>query len=1152
MHHDYSQVVLDAYDQYESGQDSTPAPAAAQAPDTLGASSAGPSSSGPGHAEHLALAEQHHESQFPADVQSSYPEPEHQDHWAPASGNEHHAQSHHPDSALVSTVLPPRPPPETLYSPRSTRSHSLAASLASLGSQSPIKRKPLSPTASPLAVRFSSHTRALHDHDLDVPDSGYYSLNSPDLYELPPTKVQGPVVGATVQAPREDDRSDDESEYNWPSPPRGPVAATRPETRNSVSDANPADAQTDDLGLPGLLTAAHVTGQATPDTDRIDFDDSVSGSSPNTIHSGMSIAVRKIVPQQLDLDHPNPVIQQAASSLAQPPDTASSLNKPLPRSPPVSPPARSPAGSSKFSNFFGWGSPSLRTAAEPQTKETYSPIPSPTSAKSDPLSDVSPETEVLPIPVQSPPPRGSALGYVETYFPTPPSSYSEAAILEIEEMEDELKAISAELASSIRREMDLEDLVERLQAEVADPEARGKRSSDYFSDSGYSTAKYSESDQTKDEISLVQRRADQEKAQLRLELTSKLQEERSRRNVLDQQIKELGEKAAQVDTAQMTSKDADARVKELEKTCEDLRRRLSEEKQIKDNFEDLLSALKGELQTASMERDNLRDEVVPQLRARVEGLESQQADSEKLAYETTKMQQELQALRDSKTKNDSLARLRSSSITGQSFKLGRPPSGMHSVGLSRSNTVKTGHVETREALSERLKDVEAQRDALHTALKNLLDRQEFQNRENEKKIKNLEVERDRLLSASPRKAGFEREVSTLREEVNVLRRRAEEAIEQKWQVEKGLIGLKSDLDRAEEEITSLRALLNEKDILIPDQFNRYSSSSTTDPTGVAATSSSLEKAYKELQKSYMTALEGIKDLDVGGTSAAEDERTRMAMKKLEQSLSAALLERDDARLEAAAMQDEVASMQEAEKAHLESEGDLADQLRDSANRVDELTKQVRAQLDINSSLRTRLTDALTRGESTQRANKDRLASMQNRMRVLEEQVISAQTAAEERVNRHEEELASLRDANNGNLHRRTDTSGSGMRSPRLFPPKSPMLPLLSPNSDGRFPRMLSSHSRKSSRVRSSTAEQQEEDDRQVESLKERIAELEKALVTADFEMQEVVSRMNTAQIDVMTLQEEREAAARETKKLQKQLEAERVRAFQERFNTISG
>lgn len=859
------------------------------------------------------------------------------------------------------------------------------------------------------------------------------------------------------------------------------------------------------------------------------------------------------MPPQLDLDYRNSIAQHNTLSptLDRPPDSASSyasrasLNKPLP-----TPPPKSPAGSSKLSNLFGWGAPSPSNT-DPSKDKDYSPIPSPVSPKRNEYSDESPVSTRDPHSSQVPTHEGNALGYVEAYFPTPPNSYTLVSpVVEIEEMEDELKAISAELASSIRREMDLEDLVDRLQAEIANPQAPGKRTSDYFSDSGYSTAKSGEFENPREEISTIQRKAEQEKAQLRLELTTKLQEERGRRNALDQQIKELADKASQADAAQMTSKDADARVKELEKSCEDLRRRLSEERQVKDNFEDLLTALKGELQNAALERDNLRDEVVPQLRARVEGLEAQQADSEKLAYETTKLQQELQEIKDSKAKHDTLARLRSSSVTGQSFKLSRPPSGLHSTGLSRSNTVKGGHVESRDVLSERLKDVEAQRDALHSALKNLLDRQDFQNRENEKKIKLLEVERDRLLSASPRKAGFDREVSTLREEVNVLRRRAEEAIEQKWQVEKGLIGLKSDLDRAEEEITSLRALLSEKDILIPDSFSRYSSNSATGAPGLPATSSSLEKAYEDLQRAYKEALERIKDLEIGGTSASQDERTRLAMERLEQSLASAVHDRDDARQEAASLQGQVDRLQQSEKDHMEGEKDLADQLRDSANRVEELTQQVRAQLAINASLRSRLAETVARGEAGQKANKERLASMQNRMRTLEEQVVAAQTAAEDRVNRHEEELSKLRESTSANLHRLRD-SNSGLRSPRLFPPKSPVSPLLSPNG-GRFPRMLSSHSRKSSRNRpSSSGNSEEEDTSQVETLKARVAELEKSLVTADFEMQEVVGRMNTAQIEVMTLQEERETAARETKRLQKLLEAEKVNAFQQRFNTIT-
>jgi hypothetical protein len=114
-------------------------------------------------------------------------------------------------------------------------------------------------------------------------------------------------------------------------------------------------------------------------------------------------------------------------------------------------------------------------------------------------------------------------------------------------MEKELKDISAELAASIRREMDLEDLVERLQADAQNPtSAAGKRTSDYFSDSGTSSVKYGESDSRQDELDRMMRKTELEKAQMRLELTDKVQDERQRRKELESQIRSLEEKAAHV------------------------------------------------------------------------------------------------------------------------------------------------------------------------------------------------------------------------------------------------------------------------------------------------------------------------------------------------------------------------------------------------------------------------------------------------------------------------------------------------------------------------------------------------------------------------------------------------------------------------------
>ena len=711
-------------------------------------------------------------------------------------------------------------------------------------------------------------------------------------------------------------------------------------------------------------------------------------------------------------------------------------------------------------------------------------------------------------------------------------------------MEDELKAISSELAASIRREMDLEDLVDRMQDQVNNPQAPSKRTSDYFSDSGYSSAKASEVDQSREEVEKIQRRSEQEKATLRLDLTNKLSEERTKRKELDQQIRELSEKASHMDMASMNNENANERVRELENTCEDLRRRLSEERSSKDNFEDLLSALKEDLHDACNERDNLREEVVPQLRARVEGLETEAAEYANLTYESTKMQQELQSLKD---ENTTLRRgsvidnvrgsrafsgglSRSNSVAAGGMRSQRPP-----MGLSRSNSVKGGPVESREALAERLKDVEAQRDALHGALKNLLERQEHQNRENQKRIEFLEAERDRLIHGPSKKGGFEREIASLRTEINVLRRRAEDALDQKWQVENGLTGLKMDLDRAEGEIAALRDLLQEKDILIPETLARSSGSS--DGSNYPVTSDSLNDAYKKLQAAYSESLERIKKLESGVVS---DDKTQTAMKRLEKALSAAVSERDAAKIDFNSLRGRLDSASASERKSIQAERALSDELLESAQQVEQLASQVQQQLSANADLRERLSNAVARGDADRKANNDRITSMMERLRVLEDQLMSAQNTSEEQVMRHEEEISKIREAHNMQLQRMNGNPGmGGLRSPTLRSSRKDSI-MDRTSKSSKFPG--------SPRIAAASFE----DEAEMKTLRVKVDELEKALAEAEKEMQEVVVKMSTAQVEVLNLQEERDAAVRDTRRLQKTLETEQMKAFDDRFKTLQG
>ena len=558
----------------------------------------------------------------------------------------------------------------------------------------------------------------------------------------------------------------------------------------------------------------------------------------------------------------------------------------------------------------------------------------------------------------------------------------------------------------------------------------------------------------------------------------------------------------------MNSLDTNGRLKELEATCEDLRRRLSEERQVKENFEDLLTALKGELTSAHNERDNLRDEIVPQLRARVEGLEAQAAQHEKLTYEQSKVQQDLQRRQ---SKFDSIAEIEGPMRRASGFGMtrsSRPPS------LSRSTSVKV--TESREALADRVRDIEMQRDALHRAVKALLERQEHQNRENKKKIRQLEMERDRALSNSPRRLAYDKEVAMLREEINTLRRRADDAIEQKWQCEKGLGGLKMDLDRAEEEISSLRSLLKDNDNLIPSNGSRLGSP--------RASSESLESTYRKLQAEYTASLERIRALERSGP---KDSETAEAMKQLEQSLAKAISDRDFAKQDADSLRKQTDGLRESEKMHLGKEGALAEELRGSAKRVEELAAQVRQQLASNTQLRERLATTIERGEKEQKANAAKITTLQSKLKALEDQLMAAQQSSEETISRHEEEVRALKENHNAQLQRSRD----GTRSPRTFNGKAPVTPMFA--NSGKAPRLSTTTSGKARSVA---------EDSQMALLQQRVVALETALTEADAQMEEVVGKMNAAQIEVMNLQNEREEAVRETRSLQRRIEDEKKAA----------
>ena len=545
---------------------------------------------------------------------------------------------------------------------------------------------------------------------------------------------------------------------------------------------------------------------------------------------------------------------------------------------------------------------------------------------------------------------------------------------------------------------------------------------------------------------------------------------------------------------------------ELQNALEDNRRRLVEEKKHKANYEDLIAALRVDLVQHKNERDNLRDEVVPQLRAQLEGLESSAAEAQKLNYDNARMQQELQALRSGKF--ESIPE-ETSGPTTPKMGLSRSASlvrGSHASGsLSRSNSIskKNEPRESREQLAERVKEVEAQRDALHQALKSLLDRQKFQASEFAKRLKFVEGERDRALEASsPRRRGYEKEVTDLRYEINQLRKRADDALEQKWQCEKGLGGLKKDLDRAEQETSSLRRLLAEKDILVPDL------SSLKSPH---ATSASLERAYKELREAQAVSIEKLRELRDISPAVSDDEQINETLHVLLRSMSNAEAERDFAQKQAESYRAMAESLEDANSVQEGENANLANQLKASAGRVEVLSAQVKRQLTANSDLRERLAGAVGKGEREQKASVTRIAGMQNKLKGLEDRLMTAQQQSEDGMLVHEEDVRVIRKFNSNQLRRLKPqpglgVGGGGLRkdSTSLKMPKTPLSP--------RSPRLDKTTSGQGMSISEAL---------RTEALETRVKELEAALSEAEGEMGEVVQRMNMAQIEVLELQSAR-------------------------------
>ncbi|QDS74213.1 hypothetical protein FKW77_002382 [Venturia effusa] len=852
--------------------------------------------------------------------------------------------------------------------------------------------------------------------------------------------------------------------------------------------------------------------------------------------------------------------------------------------------------SRKLSNFFGWSKKQQASGADsPSTTFSNQSFSQPVSPL--PLSAGGSGYGQKPAALDIPKANAAAnMSYFPATpsLPTPPLTSNHVA-----DLERELREISAELANSIKREMELEDQIEALQADA--PAAQGleagRRTSDYYSDSGAGSVRYptGDSEGNIEKLERLRRAAEQEKASMKQEMSERLQDALTQRREAEERTQTLHERL-QAHGAGIVECD---RMKELESTLEETRRKLSEERQFRQNFQDLVGGMRLEIEQHKNEKENLRDEVIPQLRSRIQGLESEIVETQAVARDQAKLQQDLQALTEEnqtlvqtranpadqtmlqqelqalreenqtlmttrhdvaqlqqeiealKEENQTLISARrtqfemqqqgprismisegdepqvppspgapglsrSKSFAARGGRLSRSNSNAGERSLSRADSVRAGgaaaaNFESREILTQKLKDTGDQRDALHKTLKLLLDRYMLQEKTHSKHTRKLERERDRALVLTPRRTAFHAEVKILKDEVTTLRKRAEDALDSKWQYERNLGGLKKDLDRAQEETSSLRSLLQQKDLFVSDRPG-----SRNGPTSELTSTMLLDKAYEELRTTHALSIAHLKDMEADEGLPVSGDADKV-LELLKQSISGAEAERDRAQSAAEEYRCQARTLQKSELDHLSKEQSLAADLYASATRMDELANQVQDQLRSNSGLRQRLAEAIERGEREQQSSTAKITHMQSRLRELEDQLVAAQQHSEDMVETHEDEVREMEETAGAQLQR---------GNPHLLNAPSPMSTVFAQKS----PRLHKTTSGAGVSIAEAT---------RTDALERRVAELEQALSDADREMGEVVSRMNVAQMEVAELQSERDEAMMRTRRLQAAVGEER-------------
>jgi len=252
-----------------------------------------------------------------------------------------------------------------------------------------------------------------------------------------------------------------------------------------------------------------------------------------------------------------------------------------------------------------------------------------------------------------------------------------------------------------------------------------------------------------------------------------------------------------------------------------------------------------------------------------------------------------------------------------------------------------------------------------------------------------------------------------------------------------------------------------------------------------------------------------------------------AQDQLSFSISTAKSERDYARRMAEAFRQRALNLQETYSTDStdDQQPPAVAKLFDSANSMDELAEKLDAQVRTNVDLRSRLTEAVEKGEREQRESIRQVEEMQKRLGDLEDSVLAAAAHSETTLSTHEGEVRRIEEAASPRLQR-LEVS---------FPDPTKLSPATASNTPSSSPAMLMTGFPRlpsaDKRLASVSAAASLQEISKTQYLEREVREMEYTLREAAAEMQRVVQRVHRGQDEVAELTGERDRAVSEMRRL---------------------